>query len=157
MKLLEIELSVLPPGEALAGEGTGEDEGFDPFRVCGREDDCGWSALAHPDQRRVLAPGRVHDRFDLQGTFLDRPDLRNWVGETNPGLVEQHHSTDGADPVEKRLRFRQRPDQLDVTHERAGDDEVNVAFAEHLIRQADVAALRVSGIRHPPSLRPYLF
>ena len=56
--------------------------------------------------------------------------------------------------IEEGLEFGQGPEQLDVADERPGEDEVDGPVAEHLIREAEIAAGCVRRFRHGMSVLP---
>ena len=55
--------------------------------------------------------------------------------------------------VQEGLRLRAGPHQLDVADKRSGEHEVNGAITEHLVGEAQVAALCVFRLRHELRLR----
>ena len=128
----------------------------DAVRVRRGEHDRRRAALADADQRGLLEPGRVHDGFELLGSFLDRPDLGDRVGHPDTGLVVDQHAGERRQVLEERGELGRCPHDLDVRDERPGDDDVDVPGAEHLVGEAQVPAARVPCLGHSSRLRPEL-
>jgi hypothetical protein len=112
------------------------------------------AAFADPNERRTFESDRIHDGLDLIGTFLDRPHLRNRVGQAHPGLVIDHHASKGREVFEERGELWGRPTDLDIRDERPSDDDVDVSGAEHLVGEAQVTTARVPCLGHSSRLRP---
>ena len=94
----------------------------------------------------------VHDGLDLGHAIIHRANVRDRVRQADPGLVEHDDATEHGELVEKRLVFGYGPRQLDVGDERPDKDELDRPVAEHLIRQAEIAALCVRRFRHGMSV-----
>ena len=69
-----------------------------------------------------------------------------------PALSNTHDATERGELVEERLEFGHGPEQLDVADERPDEDELDRPVAEHLIRQAEIAARCVRRFRHGMSV-----
>ena len=85
----------------------------------------------------------VHDRLDLGRSIIRRANFRDRVRQPNPGLIKQEHATERGELIEEGLEFGRGPDQLDVADERHDIDQLDRPVAEHLIGQAEIAALGV--------------
>src|ERR1700733_8745544 len=102
-------------------EGTRENKRLDTTGSGCCEHDRSRTALADTHQRGAVESGRVHDRFDLSRSILDRAYFGHWIRQADSRLVENQYSTKRTELVEPSLRFRDRPRQLDVTDERRRD------------------------------------
>ncbi len=79
------------------------------------------------------------------------------MGSDSPtsGLIEHHDATERGELIEKGLELGHGPEQLDVEDHRPDEDKLDRPVAEHLIRQAQIAARCVRRFRHRMSvLRP---
>ena len=94
----------------------------------------------------------VHDGLDLGRSIIQRANFRDRVRQPDPGLVEQEDATERGELLEEGLEFGQGPEQLDVADERPDEDELDRPVAEHLIRQAEIAARCVRRFRHGMSV-----
>ena len=65
-----------------------------------------------------------------------------------PALSNSEDATERGELLEEGLEFGHGPEQLDVADERPGEDELDRPVAEHLIRQAEIAAGCVRRFRH---------
>jgi hypothetical protein len=100
----------------------------------------------------ISEPDGVHDGLDFGRPIIQRANLRNRVRQTDPGLVEQEDATKRGELLHEGLEFGHRPKQLDMADERPGVHEVDRPVAEHLIRQAQIAAGCVRRFRHRMSV-----
>ena len=130
-----------------------EDQRPRSLRSSCRQDNGGRATLAQSEEDGLFEANGVHDGLDLGRSIIHRANLRDRVRQPDPGLVEHHDATEGAETLEERLEFGQRPKQLDVADERPDEDELNRPVAEHLIRQAQIAAGCVRRFRHRMSVR----
>ena len=108
----------------------------------------GRAALANPEKHGPSEADGVHDGLDLGRSIIQRANLRDRVRQPDPGLVEQQDATERGEPLEEGHEFGHGPEQLDVADERPGEDELDRPVAEHLIRQAEIAAGCVRRFRH---------
>ena len=65
-----------------------------------------------------------------------------------PALSNRSDATERGKLLHEGLEFGQGPEQLDVADERPREDELDRPVAEHLIRQAEIAARCVRRFRH---------
>ena len=132
-----------------------EDQRPRSLRACCREDHGGRTALTHTEKDGFSKADGVQDCLDLGRSIIQRANLRDRVRQPDPGLIEHDDATEGGELLEEGLEFGLGPPQLDVADERPGDDELDRPVAEHLIRQAQIAARGVRRFRHRMSvLRP---
>jgi len=110
---------------------------------CGRV-----AALAQTEEGGMTKAGGVHDGLDLGPSIIQRANLRNRIRQPDAGLIEQDDATECRQLIEEGLEFGQGPEQLDVAGERPNDDQLDGPVAEHLIRQAEIAAGCVRRFRH---------
>ena len=106
------------------------------------------AALAHTEDGGLFEADGVHDGLDLGRSIIQRANLRDRVRQPDPGLVEQEDATERGELVEEGLELGHGPEQLDVADERPDEDELDGPVAEHLIRQAQIAAGCVRRFRH---------
>src|ERR1700759_4266589 len=78
--------------------------------------------------------------------------VRDRVRQPDPGLVKRYDATEPGELVEEGLEFGDGPEQLDVGDERPDEDQLDRSVAEHLIRQAQIAAGCVRRVRHGMSV-----
>jgi hypothetical protein len=78
--------------------------------------------------------------------------VRDRVRQPDPGLIKQEHATERGELIAEGLEFGQGPAQLDVANERRDADQLDRPVAEHLIRQAQIAARCVQRVRHGMSV-----
>ncbi len=147
-QLGRIAVQVVPPGEAEVREGAGEDQCPRSLRSCCREDHGGRPTLASRVKHRLSEADGVHDGLDLGRSLFEQTNFRDGVRQPVSGLVEQEDATESGEPLHESLEFGQGPIHLDVAGERPGEDELDGPVAEHLIRQAEIAAGCVRGFRH---------
>ena len=108
----------------------------------------GKSAVIQTEKDGPSEADGVHDGLDLGHSIFYRANVRDRVRQPDPGLVEQYDATERGELVEEGLEFGHGPEQLDVADERPGEDELDRPVAEHLIRQAEIAAGCVRRFRH---------
>ena len=96
--------------------------------------------------------GGVHDGLDLGRSIIQRANFWHRVRQPDPGLIEQGNATERGELLNERFEFGEGPGQLDVADERPDDDELERPVAEHLIRQAQIAAGCVQRFRHGMSV-----
>ena len=133
-------------------ERAAEDQRPGSLRSCCREDDGGRAALAQTEDDGLSEADGVHDGLDLGRSIIQRANFRDRVRQPDPGLVEHEDATERGELLEEGLEFGQGPEQLDVADERPDDDELDRPVAEHLIRQAQIAARCVRRFRHRMSV-----
>ncbi len=92
--------------------------------------------------------GGVHDGLDLGRSIIQRANVRDRVRQPDPGLIEHEDATERGELVEEGLEFGHGEEQLDVGDDRRDADKLDGPVAEHLIRQAEIAALGVRRFRH---------
>ena len=117
-----------------------EDQRPGSLRSCCREHHGGRAALTQTEEDGLSEADGVHDGLDLGRSIIQRANLRDRVRQPDPGLVEQEDATERGELIEERLEFGQGPEQLDVADDRPDEDELDGPVAEHLIRQAEIAA-----------------
>jgi hypothetical protein len=122
---------------------AGEDQRPGSLRSGCREDHGGRPGVAQSEEDGVFRAGGVHDGLDLGHSIIERANVRDRVRQPNPGRIKQEHATERGELIEEGLEFGHGPGQLDVTGEPADEDQVDRPVAEHLIRQAEIAALGV--------------
>ena len=69
-----------------------------------------------------------------------------------PALSNRSDATERGELIAEGLEFGQGPAQLDVANERRDADQLDRPVAEHLIRQAQIAARCVQRVRHGMSV-----
>jgi hypothetical protein len=138
-----VAVHVVPPCVDGERSRAGKDQCPRSLRSCCREDDGGRAALAHTEDDGIFEADGVHDGLDLGRAIIQRANLRDRVRQPDPGLVEQYDATERGELVEKGLEFRHGPEQLDVADERPREHKIDGPVAEHLIRQAEIAARSV--------------
>ena len=147
-QLGRVAIHVVPPGEAPIRVRAGKDQRPRSLRSCCREHDGGRSAVAHTEDDGLSEADGIHDGLDLGRSIIQRANFRHRVRQPDPGLVEQGDATERGELLEERLEFGQGPGQLDVADERPDEDQLDRPVAEHLIRQAEIAAGCVRRFRH---------
>ena len=83
---------------------------------------------------------RIHDSLDLGRSIIQRANFWHRVRQPDPGLIEQGNAAERGELINERFELGQGPGQLDVADERLDDDQLDRPVAEHLIRQAEIAA-----------------
>src|SRR4029077_13815767 len=86
--------------------------------------------------------------LDLGGSIIQRANLRDRVRQPESGFVEHYDATEGGELIEEGLEFGHGPEQLDMADHRPDEDKLDRPVAEHLIRQAQIAARCVRRFRH---------
>ena len=147
-QLGRVAVHVVPPASGEEREGAVEDQRPRSLRPCCREDDGGRATLAHPEDGGFSEADGVHDGLDLGHPIIERANFRHRVRQPDPGLVEHRDATERGELVEEGLEFGHGPEQLDVADQRPDEDELDRPVAEHLIRQAEIAAGCVRRFRH---------
>ena len=151
-QLGRVAIHVVPPGEAPIRNRAGEDQRPRSLRPCCREHHGGRSAVTHTEDDGLSEADGIHDSLDLGRSILQRANSRDRIRQPDPGLVEQEDATERGELVEEGLEFGQGPGQLDVADERPDEDQLDRPVAEHLIRQAEIAARCVRRFRHGMSV-----
>src|SRR5204862_3596291 len=67
-------------------------------------------------------------------------------GQPEAPAVERDHARERREALEQPHGGLVLPDQLDVRDEPVDEHDVELALAEHLVREVDVAASRVPGL-----------
>ena len=154
-QLGRVALDVVPPRDAEERIRVGEDQRPRSLQSCCRENNGRKSAVIKTEKNGPSEADGVHDGLDLGRSIIERANVRDRVRQPDPGLVEHYDATERGELVEERLEFGHGPEQLDVADERPDEDELDGPVAEHLIRQAEIAAGCVRRFRHGMSvLRP---
>ena len=136
---------------AAAGHGREravEDQRPRSLRSFCRKHDGLWAALAHTEDGRLSEADGVHDGLDLGRSLFKQTNFRDGVRQPDPSLVEQEDPTERGELIEEGLELGHGPEQLDVGDHRPDEDELDRPVAEHLIRQAQIAAGCVRRFRH---------
>ena len=116
------------------------------MRIHGGEQ-CGQIAtFGKAEERGALRAGGVHHRADVVHPLFVRRQLRvgHAIGEARAALVENDQTREGGQPLEEARPRRLLPRQLDVRHPAGDEDQIQRPFADDLVGDVDVAALRVS-------------
>ena len=147
-QLGRVAIEVVPPGTGHERVRAVKDHRPRSLRSFCREEDGLRATLAHTEDGGLSETDGVHDGLDLGHPIIQRANLRHRVRQPDPGLVEQKDATEGGELVEEGLEFGHGPEQLDVADHRPDEDELDRPVAEHLIRQAEIAAGSVRRFRH---------
>ena len=86
-----------------------EDQRLRSLRSACRPDNGGRAALTQSEEDGLFEANGVHDGLDFGRSIIHRANLRDRVRQPDPGLVEHHDATEGAETLEERLVFGQRP------------------------------------------------
>ena len=121
-----------------------ENERRRPLRERRGEERADRAALGTAEQRCPLRAGGVHHGEDVVHHLLVGADLEDPVGEPRAAPVEDDQARERRDPVEERLVRRPPLVLLEVRHVARREDEIDRPVAEHLVRDVELAALRVS-------------
>ena len=95
---------------------------------------------------------RVHHRLDLGHPVVEGPNPWHRIRQSDARLVIEDNATERGQLVEERLELGHGPEQLDVADHRPHEDELHRPVAEHLMGDAEIAASRISGLGHGPSV-----
>ena len=147
-QLGRVAIQVVPAGAGHDRERAVEDQRPRSLRSCCRKHDGLWAALAHTEDGRLSEADGVHDGLDLGGSLIEQSNFRDRIRQPDPGLVKQKDPTERGELLEEGLEFGHGPEQLDVADHRPDEDELERPVAEHLIRQAEIAARCVRRFRH---------
>ena len=120
-----------------------EDQRPHSLRPCCREHHGRRSTVTQTGDDGLSEADGVHDGLDLGHPIIQRANFWHRVRKPDPGLVEQKDATERGELLNERFELGEGPGQLDVADERRDDDELDRPVAEHLIRQAEIAALGV--------------
>ena len=120
-----------------------EREGACPPRIARGEEDAQRAAFRVAEERRGLAPGRVHDGTHVVHARLEvrQPDAA--VGEPRASLVEADQPCERPEPLEEVGVGRALPVDLEVGEEPLDEYEVEGAVAGDLVGDVHLAAARV--------------
>ena len=121
-----------------------QDEGTNPLRVGRRKEHRHGTTLRIAEDRRGLAPDRVHHGTDVVHACLEvrQPDVA--VRQPGATLVEPDQSSEGPEPLVQPSGRRELPVDLEVREEAVDQDEVERTVARDLVRDVDVTALGVA-------------
>ena len=133
-------VDVVPPGEAPIRDRAGKDQRPRSLRSRCCENNGRRSTLAHTEEGGFFEADGVHDGLDLGRSIIQRANFRHRVRQPDPGLIEQDDTTERGELIEKGLELGHGPAQLDVADHRPDKDQLDGPVAEHLIRQAEIAA-----------------
>jgi len=142
-QLGRVVIQVVPAGAGHGRERAIEDQRPRSLRSLCRKRDGLWAALAHTEYDGLCEADGVHDGLDLSRSLFKQTNFGDGIRQPDPGLVEHHDATERGELIEKGLELRHGPEQLDVEDHRPDEDELERPVAEHLIRQAQVAAFGV--------------
>jgi hypothetical protein len=116
-------------------------------RVGRREEDAHRDSFGRPQQGGPLGAGGIHDGPNVVHALLERRRLRHRIRQPGPAPVEGDHSRELREALEHARPRLRLPYELDVVDEASDDDQVEVALAEHLVGDVDVAASGVLRLR----------
>ena len=142
-QLGRVAIEVVPAAAGQERERTVEDQRPRSLRSFCRKHDGLRAALAHTEEHGLSEADGVHDGLDLGRSILEQTNFRDGVRQPDPSLVEQRDATERGELIEERLELGLGPEQLDMADHRPDEDELDRPVAEHLIRQAQIAALGV--------------
>jgi hypothetical protein len=108
------------------------------------------TAEREADARRVARAERLADqRHEIQRqTLFELQDELRHLSRFTFLIIRYDRKTIREQGVHEGLEFGQGPEQLDVADEWPGEHELDRPVAEHLIRQAQIAAGCVRRFRH---------
>jgi len=131
------------------GIATHEDQGGGPIRIRRGEQDGHVAALRVPEQRRAFRADGVHHRADVVHPLFERWQLieRHRVREPRSSLVEDDQPRERRESLQEARVIGLVPHELDIRDPARHVHEVERSLADHLVRDADVAAARVPGLR----------
>jgi len=131
------------------------DEGARALRIRRREDDGHTSAFGMAEQRGALAADRVHHGAHVVHAHFDGRQVRDIdaIRQPRAALVEEDEPAERRKVAERSGLPGLFPHQLDVRHEARHVDEIERPIADDLVRDAQVAALRILGLRNVHATR----
>ena len=118
-----------------------------PLRVRRREQDRDANRLVGREDRRPLDLGGVHDGPDVVHAGLERRHVPQSIGQAHPALVEHRHPRERRKPLHVPHEQRLVPHGSEIREAPANDDQIDRARPERLVRDADLAALRIADLR----------
>ena len=121
------------------------------MRNGGGEEERERSAFGEAEDGGLLRPGGVHHRTDVRNLGLEvgEPVEGHRVGQAGAAPVEDDQAADGCEPPALAGQLRDLPERLDVMHPALDQHQVERAVADDLVREVDVAVLRVLGRGQP--------
>jgi hypothetical protein len=136
-----------------------EDERGHTFRIGRREQGCERSPFRDPDERGAIAAGGVHHGANVVHALFGAAEAECALRQTGAPLVERDHPGERREVAEELAEERRLPRQIGIRDESRHENEVDLTLAEHLIRDRQIAALRVLrlGCVHPAPYRPFHF
>ena len=126
-----------------AGHAAVQHERLRAFRIRRREQDRHRHALRDAHEHGALGADRVHHRAHVVHPFLERDRSDVAIGETEAALVEADQTAERRQPAEEAGDRRVLPLDVEMAREPLHQHQVEVALAEHLVRDVHVPALRV--------------
>ena len=126
------------------------------FRVRRREQRTHERALESGPEHRAVGAGGVHHRSDVVHPDLERGHAGDGIRQPGPSLVEHEEATVGRKVDDVTDEKGLVPGRQQVTHGSPDEDEIGRTLSDHLVRDADVSALRVPDVgdrRHERILR----
>jgi hypothetical protein len=139
----------------VANEGLVQDDRLDPGGVGRREEQADRPTFGDAEERRALASDRVHHRADVVHPILEARGTQDSIGEAVAALVQDHDPCERSETFEELGVARKFVEELDVRNDPGHEDQIPRPVADHLVRDAQVAALRVaslSSVRHRRNL-----
>ena len=147
-QLGRVAIHVVPSCEAQIRDSAVKDQRPRSLRSCCRENNGRKSAVTYSEDDGLDEADGIHDSLDLGRSIIQRANFRHRVRQPDPGLVEQDDATERGELLKERLEFGHGPEQLDVADHRPDEDQLDRPVAEHLIRDAEIAAGSVRRFRH---------
>jgi hypothetical protein len=122
--------------------------------------------IVEPDDRGLVAAGRVHHRDDVLRLGLEVGQVveRHRIREAGPATVEHDQTPDGRQSSALARQFGNGPERLDIVDPAFDFDDVERALAELLIREVHASVsgvlrlrgrVRVLSFAESPSHRPH--
>jgi hypothetical protein len=102
-----------------------------------------WATLAHTKQDGLCEADSVHNGLDLDRSLFKQTNFRDGIRQPVSGHIEHDDATKRGELIEESLELGQGPEQLGVADHRPDEDKLDRPVAEHLKRQAQIAALCV--------------
>ena len=124
-----------------------EDQADAALGVGGREQRRHRTALGRAEQDRALGADGVHHRQHVVHPLLERLRGRDRVRQPAAALVEDDQPAERGEPPQEVRGRRVLPVLLDVRQPLRHQDHVDVAFADHLVGDAQLAGFCESGLR----------